>query len=106
MNTPFPRSYWVVPGKFLAGYYPGDRQKDMMKQKMTDLLACGIRCVISLMEPDEQDHDGLPFTDYAPVLKRLSDGGPPVACHRIPIRDLVPTGAKSRFPLRQKRVPF
>ena len=28
----------------------------------------------------------------------LSDG--------IPIRDLVPTGAKSRFPLRQMRVPF
>jgi len=88
MNTPFSRSYWVVPGKFLAGYYPGDRQKDMMKQKMTDLLACGIRCVINLMEQDELDHDGLPFTDYAPVLKRLADGGPPVVCHRMPIRDL------------------
>lgn len=87
-EKPFSRSYWVVPGKFLAGYYPGDRQKDMMKQKMADLLACGIRCVINLMEPDERDHDGLPFTDYAPVLKRLADGGPPVACHRMPIRDL------------------
>lgn len=88
MNTPFPRSYWVIPGKFLAGYYPGDRQKDMMKQKMSDLLACGIRCTINLMEPDELDHDGRPFTDYMPVLQRITNGSPPVTCHRMPIRDL------------------
>ena len=88
MKTPFSRSYWVIPGQFLAGYYPGDRQKDAMKQKMTDLLACGIRCVINLMEPDERDHDGLPFVDYAPIMKRLTDGGPPVVCHRMPIQDL------------------
>jgi len=87
-EKPFSRSYWVVPGKFLAGYYPGDRQKGMMQQKMSDLLACGIQCVINLMEPDEQDHDGLPFIDYAPVLKRLADGGFPIDCHRMPIRDL------------------
>jgi len=88
--TPFDRSYWVKPGRFLAGYYPGDRQKDMIKQKMSDLLACGIRCVINLMEPDERDHDGLPFVDYVPVIQRISNGCSPVAvaCHRMPIRDL------------------
>jgi hypothetical protein len=21
--TPYPRSYWVMPGRLLAGYYPG-----------------------------------------------------------------------------------
>ena len=88
MNKPFSRSYWVVPGKFLAGYYPGDRQKDVMKQKLIDLLTCGIRCVINLMEQDERDHDGLPFVDYAPVIQKLADGGPPIACYRMPIRDL------------------
>lgn len=87
-KPPFDRSYWVTPGKFLAGYYPGDRQKDVMKQKMSDLLACGVRCIINLMEPDERDHDGLPFVDYAPVIQKLADDGPPVACHRMPIRDL------------------
>jgi len=87
-NKPFSRSYWVTPGRFLAGYYPGDRNKDLMKQKMSGLLACGIQLVINLMEPDEKDHDGLPFVDYAPVLKRLTDGGSPVECHRMPIRDL------------------
>ena len=87
-KTPFDRSYWVTPGRFLAGYYPGDRKEDMMTQKMTDLLACGIQCVINLMEPDERDHDGLPFVDYAPIIEKISNGGPMVTCHRMPIRDL------------------
>jgi hypothetical protein len=87
-NVPFDRSYWVLPGKFLAGYYPGDRQVEVMEQKMRGLLDCGIRSVVNLMEPDERDHEGLLFADYAPVLKRLTDGGPSVECHRMPIRDL------------------
>jgi len=87
-KIPFSRSYWVIPGKFLAGYYPGERHRDAMEQKMRGLLDCGILFVINLMEPDEKDHDALPFVDYAPVLKRLTDGGPSVECHRMPIRDL------------------
>ncbi len=27
-SVPFNRSYWVVPGKFLAGCYPGSVNKD------------------------------------------------------------------------------
>ena len=88
--TPFDRSYWVIPGKFLAGYYPGDRHRDLMEQKLRGLLDCGIRCVINLMEPNERDHDGLPFVDYEPELKRMAkaNGDSPIACHRMPIRDL------------------
>ena len=91
-RTPFPRSYWVDPGKFLAGYYPGDQRKDMMKEKMASLMACGIRCVINLMEPDERDHEGLPFVDYTPVLKTLANGRALVDCRRMPIRNhLIPS---------------
>lgn len=36
-STPFDRSYWVVPGQFLAGYYPGDRHRDLMEQKVQGL---------------------------------------------------------------------
>jgi hypothetical protein len=88
IETPFSRSYWVVPGKFLAGYYPGDPRMDVVIRKMSALLACGIRCIINLMEPDERDHDGLPFVDYEPVFRSLAEGGPPVRCYRMPIRDL------------------
>jgi len=87
-KTPFDRSYWVIPGKVLAGYYPGDRHKDTMEWKLRGLLDCGIRCVINLMEPEERDHDGLPFLDYVPVLMRFTDGGPPVESYRMAIRDL------------------
>jgi protein-tyrosine phosphatase len=91
-KLPFPRSYWVSPGKFLAGYYPGDRRNKAMEQKMKALLDCGIRSVINLMETDERDHEGFLFKDYEPVLKHLTDGGFPVECLRMPIRDLdVPT---------------
>lgn len=91
-RTPFDRSYWVVPGKFLAGYYPGDRQKELMDQKLQGLLDCGIRCVINLMEPDERDHSGLSFLDYKPELKRMANGAFPITCQRMPIQDLdVPT---------------
>jgi len=90
--TPFDRSYWVIPGKLLAGYYPGDRQRDLMVEKLRGLLNCGIRSVINLMEPDERDHEGRPFVDYGPVLKRMADGAAPITCHRMPVQDLnIPT---------------
>lgn len=89
-KIPFDRSYWVIPGRFLAGYYPGDRQKEIMAVKLQGLLDCGIQCVINLMEPNERDHDGRPFVDYEPLLKRMAktNGNSPMACHRMPIRDL------------------
>jgi hypothetical protein len=88
IETPFDRSYWVIPDKFLAGYYPGDRDQSVMVQKMRDLLSCGIRCTINLMETDETDHEGLRFRNYEPILKKLANGNFPVSCHRMPIRDL------------------
>lgn len=87
-DKPFPRSYWVVPGRFLAGFYPGDRRPSLMKEKLAGLIACGIRCVINLQEPDEVDQDGMFFVDYAPVLEGLSGNASPVTLHRMPIPDL------------------
>ena len=49
-KIPFGRSYWVIPGSFLAGYYPGQPSRDMMEQEIGDLLDCGIRSIINLME--------------------------------------------------------
>jgi predicted protein tyrosine phosphatase len=63
-RVPFSRSYWVVPGKFLAGCYPGSRSKDRGYKKLRALLEDGIRRVISLMEPDEKDWSGKSFMSY------------------------------------------
>jgi hypothetical protein len=35
--VPFDRSYWVVPGRFLAGCYPGDL--DVVPRQWRDALA-------------------------------------------------------------------
>ena len=61
---------------------------ETMEEKMQSLLSCGIRCVINLIEPDELDHEGQPFVDYVPVIKKLSIDGAPVDCRRMPIRNL------------------
>jgi len=52
--VPFERSYWVVPGKFLAGAYPGDSDPEKAERKLRGLLAAGIRCIVDLTT--EEDH--------------------------------------------------
>ena len=55
-TKPFDRSYWVVPGKLLAGCYPGDKNREIAKKKLQGLIDCGIRLVVNLMEESELDH--------------------------------------------------
>jgi hypothetical protein len=91
--VPFHRSYWVVPGKLLAGFYPGAKDPKEAAAKLTALLNAGIRHVINLMEPDERDRTGQLFVPYDDVMdsiaakRRLT-----VTFDQLPIKDLsVPT---------------
>lgn len=88
-GTPFPNhSYWVVPGKFLAGYYPGDTDPQVMDVKLNALLDCGVTAVINLMEADETDHFGRFFVPYQDRLRELAwQRGRHVHWLRLPIRD-------------------
>jgi hypothetical protein len=86
---PFPRSYWVQPGRLLAGYYPGDQDDVLARKKIAALLHCGVRHIINLMEQKETDHDGRPFRCYSEVLFRESlQSGFPVTRCLTPVRDL------------------
>ena len=88
-RTPFPRSYWVFQPMLLAGYYPGDRDPGGTRERMRALLDCGVRTVVNLMEPDERDLEGRPFTPYEPVFLELgSERGVETTCERFPVRDL------------------
>jgi protein-tyrosine phosphatase len=93
MKTPFERSYWVVPGKLLAGYYPGDLDKDMMSHKLNGLLSVGISTVINLMEHDEINLYGDLFDEYETYLESLAQAqGISINCVHFPIRDVsIPT---------------
>ena len=46
-GTPIPRSYWVVPGRLLAGEYPLER--------LEQLLAAGVNTFIDLTQPRENE---------------------------------------------------
>ena len=89
-SVPFPRSYWVVPGKLLAGYYPGSKDKDEAHLKLRGLLDHGIRYVINLMEPDEFDLDIQPFIPYEDQMRSIAESmGIDVSFDRMPMRDMM-----------------
>ncbi len=89
MTTPFPRSYWVVPGRLLAGCYPGSVHPVQAEANLTGLLACGILHIVNLMEEDEVNRDGDPFVSYDEVFRTLAAGmGLQGSCSRFPIEDL------------------
>ena len=96
LTKPFPRSYWVEPSRFLAGFYPGDTEAQVCTERMDALLDCGIRRVISLMEADEVDPRGYLFTDYEHCLTELAEArGLHVSRARFAIRDMgVPTTSR------------
>lgn len=54
-EKPFPDSYWVVPGKFLAGAYPtGGRVEALLtRQRLAALLEAGVSTIIDLTRPGE-----------------------------------------------------
>jgi hypothetical protein len=87
MTPPFPRSYWAIPGKLLAGCYPGDLDPGLRDAKLSTLLASGVTLVINLMEESESDHSGNPFDDYAPRLHDLARSGKAIRTVRFAIRD-------------------
>jgi len=91
--VPFPRSYWVIPGKLLAGYYPGSKDPKEAATKLTALINSGIRHVINLMEPDERDFTGHLFVPYADIMESIAAKmGVSVTFDQLPIKDLsVPT---------------
>jgi protein tyrosine phosphatase len=91
--VPFPRSYWVVPGKLLAGCYPGAKDPKEATDKLTALINSGIRHVINLMEPDERDLSEHRFVPYDEVMESIAAKMKfSVTFDQLPIKDLsVPT---------------
>jgi ADP-ribosylglycohydrolase len=56
---PLANSYWVLPGKLLAGEYPGGPNPAATRERLARLLEAGVGCFIDLTEEGElQPYDG------------------------------------------------
>lgn len=77
------RAYWVAPGKLMAGPYPGNVDPAQAQRNVEALHVAGIRHIVNLMEEDETNWQGLPFTPYAPMLPALG-----MSTKRFAVRDL------------------
>jgi len=51
---PLPNSYWVIPGRLLAGEHPGGRDDAQTRECIGRLLGAGIDYYVDLTEPGEQ----------------------------------------------------
>ncbi len=85
LPVPFANTYWVAPDAFLAGGHPA-LVDDHLEERLSPLLAAGIRTFIDLTEQHETD-------GYAVVLQCLAEQrGVEVAYLHFPICDRgVPT---------------
>jgi hypothetical protein len=98
-SLPFARAYWVVPGRLMAGYYPGDVHPQTQTKKLAALLDAGVDRIINLMEVDEVDAQGRKFRLYQQELTQLAGKrGVGMEISRFPIPDLnVPTRQQMRM---------
>ena len=53
IQRPIPESYWVIPGRLLAGEYPGQYQDELTRKRLDALIEAGFDTFIDLTQPDE-----------------------------------------------------
>ncbi len=87
-------SYWVLPGKLLAGAYPGAPKKSEAAAKLEAFLDAGVTCFVDLTEEGE----GPPLHPYSQLLRQTAHERKTRVTHlRLPIRDVdIPTSWQMR----------
>ena len=86
--VPFPGAYWVVENKLMAGFYPGSHHPHEATENLTNLIRCGVRCVINLMEETESARYSGPIVPYKEELIEIGKNESlNIIVHHFPIRD-------------------
>jgi len=82
---PIPDSYWVIPGRFLAGEHPGSASRALAMDRLKRFLAAGVSCFIDLTDPDEAPayEAYLPFA--TPDGRRIAYLREPIPDHDVPV---------------------
>jgi hypothetical protein len=80
-TPPLPVTYWVVPGRFLAGPQPLVIQETSPYQTIETLVSGGINAFIDLTYPAE-----MMGASYKPIIEKMTDH-PGIRYFNHPIRD-------------------
>ncbi|MEX1993994.1 MAG: ADP-ribosylglycohydrolase family protein [Steroidobacteraceae bacterium] len=89
LQPPLANSFWVEPGRILAGEYPAGADEEATQDRLQRLLDAGIDCFIDLTEPGEMDaYEGFLPGPYArdPVVylrKPIPDHGLPQSADQM-----------------------
>ena len=95
--VPFERSYWVLPGRLLAGAYPGNPYESRAEEKLRSFLEAGIRCFVDLTSPEDENLYGQALVSYRSLIDRVAAGSYKIEYHRMSILDMdVPSNALMR----------
>ena len=96
-TVPFERSYWVIPGKLLAGAYPGNPNPEKAEKKLQLFLNAGIRCFIDLTSTEDENLYGQALVPYKDLIEKIAAGRFKVHYRRMPIKDMdIPSHALMR----------
>lgn len=88
-SKPLTNSYWVVPGRFLAGEYPRTMELQGSIERVSSLVSSGITRFIDLTTPEDR------LTPYALLLPEQGPDGRAVQRMSFPITDVsVPESPK------------
>jgi ADP-ribosylglycohydrolase len=79
-RSPLANSYWVLPGKLLAGEYPGGVNREATRARLRHLLDADIGCFIDLTQPGELE----PYSAELPVDVEYVRN--PIVDHGLPER--------------------
>jgi hypothetical protein len=53
LSTPVPEAYWIIPGRFLAGPYPGHVREATARRQVDRFLEAGVTLFVDLTEAVE-----------------------------------------------------
>lgn len=79
---PFAESYWVLPGQFLAGEYPGGTDEPGTIRRLQALIKCNISVFFDFTEKEDV---WFPYPQL--LLKEASEYGRTVVYKNYPITD-------------------
>lgn len=79
-GLPIPETYWVSPGRVLAGEYPGSPSRANAMDRLRRFLSAGVTAFVDLTEPGE-------LKSYEPLLPLQAPDGRRIEYLREPIPD-------------------